>query len=62
MPILRLGIAPAARLPRLPAVLRGWRRSHGLPEHPMQAFRESGYLERITAERLERNAVYVTYA
>jgi L-rhamnose isomerase / sugar isomerase len=41
-------------------VLREWRSSHGLPEDPMQAFRESGYLERITAERRERNAVSVT--
>lgn len=36
-------------------VLRAWRRGHGLPEDPLQAFRESGYLERITAERRERN-------
>jgi L-rhamnose isomerase/sugar isomerase len=41
-------------------VLREWRRSHGLPEDPMQAFRESGYLERITSERKARNAVVVT--
>jgi L-rhamnose isomerase len=41
-------------------VLREWRRGHGLPEDPMQAFREGGYLERITAERKERNAVSVT--
>jgi len=41
-------------------VLREWRRSHGLPENPMQAFRESGYLERITAERRERNVGSVT--
>src|SRR5579872_1678076 len=40
--------------------LREWRSSHGLPEDPMQAFRESGYLERITAERRARNAVVVT--
>jgi len=40
--------------------LREWRRSHGLPDDPMQAFRESGYLERITAERRQRNAVVVT--
>jgi L-rhamnose isomerase/sugar isomerase len=40
--------------------IREWRRSHGLPEDPMQAFRESGYLERITAERTEGNAVSVT--
>jgi L-rhamnose isomerase/sugar isomerase len=36
-------------------VLCDWRRSHGLPEDPMRAFRESGYLERITSERKERN-------
>jgi len=41
-------------------VLRDWRRSHGLPEDPLQAFRESGYLERITAERRERNIGSVT--
>ena len=37
-----------------------WRASHGLPKDPMQAFRESGYLERITAERRERNVGSVT--
>ncbi|HKD13234.1 MAG TPA: TIM barrel protein [Candidatus Angelobacter sp.] len=43
--------------------LREWRRSRGLPEEPIQAFRESGYLERITAERRDRNAsVVTTYA
>jgi L-rhamnose isomerase len=26
-----------------------------LPEDPLQAFRNSGYLERITAERSEKN-------
>jgi L-rhamnose isomerase/sugar isomerase len=36
--------------------LRNWRRSHGLPEDPMESFRESGYLERITAERSKRGA------
>jgi L-rhamnose isomerase / sugar isomerase len=40
--------------------LRDWHRSHGLPEDPMRAFRESRYLERITAERRERNSVSVT--
>jgi L-rhamnose isomerase/sugar isomerase len=35
--------------------IREWRKSHGLPQDPMQAFRESGYLERITAERREHN-------
>src|SRR3954466_8520068 len=32
-------------------VIRDWRVSKGLPEDPMQAFRQSGYLERITEER-----------
>src|SRR5438874_2578616 len=31
--------------------VREWRVSTGLPADPQQAFRESGYLERITAER-----------
>jgi L-rhamnose isomerase/sugar isomerase len=35
--------------------MKDWRRSRGLPEDPLQAFRESGYLEKITAERRERN-------
>jgi L-rhamnose isomerase/sugar isomerase len=30
---------------------RAWRRSRGLPEDPLAAFRSSGYLERITKER-----------
>ena len=33
-----------------------WRRSHRLPDDPMAAFRESGYLERITAQRRHRAA------
>jgi L-rhamnose isomerase / sugar isomerase len=32
-----------------------WRRSNGLAEDPLAAFRASGYLERITAERAEKN-------
>ena len=35
--------------------IRDWRRSRGLPEDPLPAFRESGYLEQITKERRERN-------
>ena len=35
--------------------LQQWRGSHGLPEDPLRAFRESGYLERITADRSERS-------
>jgi len=31
--------------------IRAWRRARGLPEDPMEAFRTSGYLERITKER-----------
>jgi L-rhamnose isomerase/sugar isomerase len=36
--------------------IREWRASKGLPEDPMEAFRQSGYLERITKERASRNA------
>jgi L-rhamnose isomerase/sugar isomerase len=43
--------------------IREWRISKGLASDPMQAFRESGYLERITAERSTRNsATASTYA
>ena len=42
-----------------PAV-RDWARSKGLPEDPMEAFRQSGYLERITAERREKNMAAVS--
>jgi L-rhamnose isomerase / sugar isomerase len=37
-----------------------WARSRGLAEDPLKAFRESGYLERITGERAERNRASVT--
>lgn len=37
-----------------PAV-QEWRDSKGLPRDPLEAFRESGYLERITKERAARN-------
>jgi L-rhamnose isomerase/sugar isomerase len=36
-------------------VIREWAQSRGLPADPMEAFRQSGYLERITAERSARN-------
>jgi L-rhamnose isomerase/sugar isomerase len=36
--------------------IREWRISKGLPADPLQAFRESGYLDRITAERSSRAA------
>jgi L-rhamnose isomerase / sugar isomerase len=37
-----------------PAV-REWRKSRGLPEEPLQAFRSSGYIERVTKERSGKN-------
>ena len=36
-------------------ILREWRRSKGLAPEPLAAFRQSGYLERITRERGEKN-------
>ncbi len=39
--------------------IREWRASKDLPENPMDAFRESGYLERISGERASRNAANV---
>jgi L-rhamnose isomerase/sugar isomerase len=41
-------------------VIQEWRESKGLPRDPMGAFRESGYLERITKERAAHNARSVT--
>ena len=40
--------------------IQEWRVSKGLPPDPMQAFRDSDYLERITKERAERNSRGVT--
>jgi L-rhamnose isomerase/sugar isomerase len=37
-------------------LLREWRKKLGIGEEPLKAFRESGYLERITRERGERNS------
>jgi len=36
-------------------LIREWALSRGLPADPMDAFRQSGYLERITVERSQRN-------
>ena len=36
--------------------LKEWRKSKGLPEDPLDAFRQSGYLERILKERAEKNS------
>jgi L-rhamnose isomerase/sugar isomerase len=35
--------------------IREWRASKGLPENPLEAFRHSGYLERVVQERGARN-------
>ena len=40
--------------------IREWAKAHGLAEDPMDAFRQSGYLERITADRGERNRSMVS--
>jgi L-rhamnose isomerase/sugar isomerase len=43
--------------------IKEWRKAQGLHEEPLTAFRQSGYLERITKERSERNVGAVsTYA
>lgn len=42
------------------AAIREWRESKGLPGDPMEAFRQSGYLERITRERAAKNAQNVS--
>ena len=41
-------------------VIREWAGSKGLPADPMDAFRQSGYLERITAERGQKNLASVS--
>ena len=40
--------------------IQEWAKSHGLPADPMDAFRQSGYLERITQERSKKNASAVS--
>jgi L-rhamnose isomerase/sugar isomerase len=42
--------------------IREWRMAQRLPADPQQAFRESGYLEKITAERGSRSAGVSSYA
>ena len=41
-------------------MVRDWRRSRGLPEDPLLALAESGYIEKITAERGARNMKSIT--
>jgi L-rhamnose isomerase / sugar isomerase len=40
--------------------IREWARAKGLAEDPMDAFRQSGYLERITAERSQKNMAAIS--
>jgi L-rhamnose isomerase/sugar isomerase len=41
-------------------LIREWRRSKGLAEDPLKAHRDSGYADRITKERAEKNAATVS--
>ena len=41
-------------------VIQEWRQSKGLPADPLQAFRESGYLQRIEQQRGSRNMASLT--
>jgi L-rhamnose isomerase/sugar isomerase len=41
-------------------VIREWAQSKGLPTDPLDAFRQSGYLERVTAERGPKNMASVS--
>jgi len=41
-------------------VIREWAESKGLPGDPMDAFRQSGYLEKITAQRSAKNMAAVS--
>ena len=41
-------------------MVRDWRRARGLPEDPLRALSESGYVEKIAAERSAKNMKAVT--
>jgi L-rhamnose isomerase / sugar isomerase len=41
-------------------IVRDWRKSRGLPEDPLQALANSGYIEKITAERAAKNMRAIT--
>jgi len=43
-------------------IIEEWRRAKQLPADPLDAFRQSGYLERITTERRGRMSVTSSYA
>ena len=36
-------------------IVRAWRQARGLPEDPLQALRDSGYIERVAHERRSKN-------
>jgi L-rhamnose isomerase/sugar isomerase len=40
--------------------IQEWRRSKGVPTNPLEAFRQSGYLERVTQQRSARNSQSVS--
>ena len=43
--------------------VRAWRLGQSLPEDPLRALRESGYVDRISRERAAKNAsISTTYA
>ena len=41
-------------------MVQAWREAHGLPGDPLKALRESGYVERIAAERGSKNTATVS--
>jgi len=43
-------------------VIQEWRTARGLPPDPLEAFRQSGYLEQITADRRGRTSATSSYA
>jgi L-rhamnose isomerase/sugar isomerase len=43
-------------------VIAEWRTANHLPANPLDAFRQSGYLERVTAERAGRTSAASSYA
>jgi L-rhamnose isomerase/sugar isomerase len=55
--VLRDAFATDVRL-----AIAEWRRSKGLPIDPLDAFRKSGYLERVTGERAGRTSITSSYA
>jgi len=38
------------------SIVSEWRKSKGLPADPLLAFRESGYVERVSRERSAKNS------